>query len=81
MRKVEVVAHDLKWQEMFNVESNRVIVALGKNVVAVHHIGRTAIPSIYAKPIIDLLVEVKDIAKVDVKWTPKTKQLERAVKL
>jgi len=28
-------------------------------------IGSTAIPGIYAKPIIDLLVEVKDIIKVD----------------
>lgn len=65
MRKVKVVAHDLKWQEMFNIESNRVIEALGKNVVAVHHIGSTAIPNIYAKPIIDLLVEVNDITKVD----------------
>jgi GrpB-like predicted nucleotidyltransferase (UPF0157 family) len=65
MRKVEVVLHDPKWQEMFKVESDQVIEALGKNVVAVHHIGSTAIPRIYAKPIIDLLVEVKDIAKVD----------------
>ncbi|MGF1542145.1 MAG: GrpB family protein [Pleurocapsa sp.] len=65
MRKVEVVPHDPKWQEIFKAESNRVREALGKNVVAVHHIGSTAIPRIYAKPIIDLLVEVKDIAKVD----------------
>jgi GrpB-like predicted nucleotidyltransferase (UPF0157 family) len=65
MRKVEVVPHDPKWQEMFKVESNRVREALGENVVAVHHIGSTAIPCIYAKPIIDLLVEVKDITKVD----------------
>ena len=65
MRKVEVVPHDPKWREMFKVESNRVMDALGKNVVAVHHMGSTAIPQIYAKPIIDLLVEVKDITKVD----------------
>jgi GrpB-like predicted nucleotidyltransferase (UPF0157 family) len=65
MRKVEVVPHHPKWPEMFNVESNRVIEALGKNVAAVHHIGSTAISHTYAKPIIDLLVEVKDIAKVD----------------
>ncbi len=65
MRKVEVVPHDPKWQEMFTVESNQVIAALGKNVIAVHHIGSTAILRIYAKPIIDLLVEVKDIANVD----------------
>ncbi len=65
MRKVEVVPHDPKWQEAFELESKSVADALGENVVAVHHIGSTAIPSIYAKPIIDLLVEVKDIIKVD----------------
>ncbi|NEQ43101.1 MAG: GrpB family protein [Leptolyngbya sp. SIOISBB] len=65
MRKVEVIPHTLKWREMFEIESKRVTDALGKNVVAVHHIGSTAIPRIYAKPIIDLLVEVKDIVRVD----------------
>lgn len=65
MRKVEVVPHDPKWQELFKIESKQVISAMGENVVAVHHIGSTAIPTLYAKPIIDLLIEVKDIDKVD----------------
>lgn len=65
MRKVEVVPHNPKWREAFEVESKRVTDALGENVVAIHHIGSTAILGIYAKPIIDLLVEVKDIVNVD----------------
>jgi GrpB-like predicted nucleotidyltransferase (UPF0157 family) len=65
MRTVEVVPYNPKWRAEFEVESKSVADALGENVVAVHHIGSTAIPSIYAKPIIDLLVEVKDIIKVD----------------
>lgn len=65
LRKVEVVPHDPKWQTAFENESKQVACALGANVVAVHHIGSTAIPNIYAKPIIDLLVEVKDITQVD----------------
>lgn len=65
MRKVEVFLHDPKWQEAFEAESKHVVDALGKNVVDIHHIGNTAIPGIYAKPVIDLLVEVKDIIKVD----------------
>jgi len=65
MRKVEVVPHDPKWREVFEIESKRVTEALGENVVAIHQIGSTAIPGIYAKPIIDLLVEVKDIVLVD----------------
>ena len=65
MRKVEVVPHDPRWQETFKIESERVADALGEIVVAIHHIGSTAIPGIYAKPIIDILVEVQDITQVD----------------
>jgi GrpB-like predicted nucleotidyltransferase (UPF0157 family) len=65
MRKVEVLPHNPNWREAFEDESKQVAVALGDNVVAVHHIGSTAITTIYAKPIIDMLVEVRDITKVD----------------
>jgi GrpB-like predicted nucleotidyltransferase (UPF0157 family) len=39
--------------------------ALGENVITIHHIGSTAIETIYAKPIIDMLVEVSEIDRVD----------------
>jgi GrpB-like predicted nucleotidyltransferase (UPF0157 family) len=65
MRKVEVVPHDPRWRDAFKAEAKQVAVALGENVVAIHHIGSTAIPDIYAKPVVDLLVEVRDIAQVD----------------
>jgi len=38
---------------------------MGEKAVTVHHIGSTGILSIYAKPIIDFLIEVKDLAKVE----------------
>lgn len=65
MRKVEVVPHDACWRDAFETEAKLVAVALGENVVAIHHIGSTAIPGIYAKPVIDLLVEVRDITEAD----------------
>ncbi|MEG4069883.1 GrpB family protein [Microcoleus sp. Pol11C2] len=63
--KVEVVPHDPNWRSAFETESKLIALALTENVVAIHHIGSTAIPQIHAKPIIDMLVEVKDITKVD----------------
>ena len=63
--KVEVVPHDPTWRGAFETESKLIALALRDNVVAIHHIGSTAIPQIHAKPIIDMLVEVKDIIKVD----------------
>jgi GrpB-like predicted nucleotidyltransferase (UPF0157 family) len=62
---VVVVPHDVRWREEFASESVLVARCLGENVVATHHIGSTSIPGIFAKPIIDILVEVADIATVD----------------
>ncbi|YAF97264.1 MAG: GrpB family protein [Nodularia sp. CChRGM 3473] len=63
--KVEVIPHNPNWQNIFAIESKQIALAFKENVIAVHHIGSTAIPQIYAKPIIDILVEVKDITQVD----------------
>ena len=65
MSRVEVVPHNPRWRDEFEAEAKRVAAALGENVVAIHHIGSTAIPGIYAKPVVDFLVEVRDIAEVD----------------
>jgi len=65
MRSVEVVPHNSEWRDEFEAEAKKVVVALGENIVNIYHIGSTAVPDIYAKPIIDLLVEVTDISKVD----------------
>ena len=64
-RKVEVVPHNPAWRFTFLEDSKQITLVMGENVVTIHHIGSTAIPNIYAKPIIDCLIEVKDIAKVD----------------
>jgi GrpB-like predicted nucleotidyltransferase (UPF0157 family) len=64
MRKVEVVPHNTQWRDEFEAEAKHVAAALGENVVAIHHIGSTAIPNIYAKPVVDLLVEVRDVTEV-----------------
>ncbi|MDJ0570054.1 MAG: GrpB family protein [Pleurocapsa sp. MO_192.B19] len=58
---VEVVPYNPQWKKAFEAESGQIAKALATNLVVVHHIGSTAIPHIYAKPIIDFLIEVKDI--------------------
>ena len=65
MKNVKVVAHDSRWREEFAAESVKIGAALGDNVTAIHHIGSTSIPEIYAKPVVDIMVEVTEIAKVD----------------
>ena len=58
---IEVVPYDPQWKTAFEAESQHIAKALATNLVVIHHIGSTAIPHIYAKPIIDFLIEVKDI--------------------
>jgi len=63
--KIEVVPPDTTWKENFEAESKRLKSIMGANIIAIHHMGSTAIPGIYAKPVIDLLIEVKEILKTD----------------
>lgn len=65
IRVVEVVEYNPAWAEMFAEEANEIKKILQGNCVQIHHIGSTAIPNIYAKPIIDILPVVKDINLVD----------------
>ncbi len=65
MNKVEVVTHDLRWKDAFITEAAAITHAMGANVHAIHHMGSTSIPGIHAKPVIDLLVEVRDLSSVD----------------
>jgi GrpB-like predicted nucleotidyltransferase (UPF0157 family) len=65
MKKVEVVPHDPRWRDSFEAEAKDIAAALGENLVAIHHIGSTAVTGIHAKPVVDLLVEVRDIAGLD----------------
>lgn len=64
-RRIEVVPHDPRWAQQFQAEAVQLVEVLGTEVAAIHHIGSTAIPGIRAKPIIDVLVEVRDIEAVD----------------
>jgi GrpB-like predicted nucleotidyltransferase (UPF0157 family) len=65
MRRVQVVPHDVAWKGEFQAEADQIVGALGDIVVALHHIGSTAIPGIFAKPIIDILLEAVDLETLD----------------
>ena len=65
LRRVEVVPHSAGWAAAFRAEADRLRAMLGDEVVAVHHIGSTAIPGISAKPIIDILLAVREVERLD----------------
>jgi len=67
MRKVEVVKYDINWKNKFNIEKNILLKIFNKNIIKIYHIGSTSIKGLSSKPIIDILIEVKDLLKIDEK--------------
>ncbi len=65
MNSIDIVPHHPHWHESFEAEAELVARILGDVAVAIHHVGSTAIPGIYAKPVIDMLVEFSDVNAVD----------------
>lgn len=64
-RIIEVVPHNPAWKEKYAAEKGLLLNIFGKLVHSIHHIGSTAIPGIKAKPVIDIMIVVQDIQKVD----------------
>lgn len=65
MQRVYLVPYDPRWPQQFADEASTVRAVLDGLLVEIHHIGSTAIPDITAKPIIDMLAVVSDVARVD----------------
>lgn len=64
-RKVEVVPYDNRWPARYDEESGRLRKIFDAEIISIHHIGSTSIPRLFAKPIIDIMIEVRDISKID----------------
>ena len=64
MRKIVVVPHENHWSEKFQMEAKRLKSAMPETV-KIYHIGSTSVPGLAAKPIIDMIMEVENIERVD----------------
>ena len=65
MRNIVVVPYDPQWQVLFEQEAEKIRSVLGDLLIEIHHIGSTSVPGLAAKPVIDMLPIVRDIALVD----------------
>lgn len=65
--RVNVVPYDLNWPNAFKKEASNIQKILGEVVENIHHIGSTAVPNLKAKPIIDIMLEVVNLEKLDAK--------------
>jgi GrpB-like predicted nucleotidyltransferase (UPF0157 family)/GNAT superfamily N-acetyltransferase len=58
---ITLVPYNPLWSKLFEEEKIRLQKVLGDIAIHIEHIGSTAIPEIYSKPIIDILIGVKDL--------------------
>jgi GrpB-like predicted nucleotidyltransferase (UPF0157 family) len=57
---VEVVPYDSRWPLIFEDTAAKLRAALGRSILAVHHVGSTSVPNLSAEPVLDVLVAVPD---------------------
>lgn len=62
-----IAPYDPVWSEKFKQEAKVWHSVLAGIPHQVHHVGSTSVPGLAAKPIIDILIEVEDLALLDVK--------------
>lgn len=55
---IVLTEHKKEWAEWYGDEERRLAALLRSDVIRINHIGSTAIVGIWAKPIIDILVEL-----------------------
>ena len=53
------------WVQRYALEREQICAALQEAILAIEHVGSTAVPGLSAKPIIDILIEVSDLAAID----------------
>jgi GrpB-like predicted nucleotidyltransferase (UPF0157 family) len=59
---ITIVDHDQQWPRRFEDTAGRVRGVLGGHALGVEHIGSTSVPGLAAKPIVDMLLTVADVA-------------------
>jgi GrpB-like predicted nucleotidyltransferase (UPF0157 family) len=65
MQKVEVIDFQKNWRAKFDTETDELKSSIGFLNPGIHHIGSTSVSGLAAKPIIDILIEVDDVASLD----------------
>ena len=58
-KTIKLIPHHKSWVPFFKKEKNKILKAIPN--IHVEHVGSTAIPSISAKPIIDMTIGIKKI--------------------
>ena len=59
---IQIVEYDPSWPALYGRERASIAATLGEVAAEIHHVGSTAVPGLSAKPIIDIMVAVTQLA-------------------
>jgi GrpB-like predicted nucleotidyltransferase (UPF0157 family) len=59
---IEIVDHDPSWAALFEEERARLAAAFDGRAAGIEHIGSTSVPGLCAKPIVDILVGLRELS-------------------
>ena len=81
---IKLVKHNSKWTNLYEDEKTNLLDKLNKYNISLYHIGSTAIPNIYSKDIIDIILEINESDDFDsimdilnVEWELRWKEDDR----
>jgi GrpB-like predicted nucleotidyltransferase (UPF0157 family) len=60
---IHVVAYDPAWPQHYQTERALLLAATGTTILELEHVGSTAIPGLAAKPIIDMMAALPELAQ------------------
>ena len=82
---IKLVKHNSDWINWYEDEKKSLLAILEKHKVSLYHIGSTAIPNIYSKDIIDIILEINEsndfdsiIDILNPEWELRWKEEDRA---
>lgn len=70
MRKIIIVDYDPRWPLIFEEEKRQILSVIGELVLAIEHVGSTAVPGLSAKPVIDTMVGIRELAEAPACYGP-----------
>ena len=62
---VEVLPYHPHWTQKYVKEKELLKISLGNIIHKIHHIGSTSVKGLASKPIIDIIIEVRDLDDLD----------------
>lgn len=65
MPSITLVEYDPEWPALFEQERRRILDVAGEYIEDVQHVGSTSVPALGAKPVIDIMIGLRDFALVE----------------